>query len=249
MIQKEVNVISPDTQQQIIDNIEFNILLQNDEFIAIDKPSGILVHRTGISTDRVFVLQKLRDQIQQYIYTIHRLDRATSGVLVFAFNSEAQKHISRQFEAKTVSKTYFAMVRGWTDEDGTIDHPVPDDRGRSRSAITHFRRIATGELDVAIGRYKSARYSLVELKPETGRKHQIRRHMRHIAHPIIGDVNYGDRHHNHYFWEHLNLQRLMLHASELQLDNPKNEQRLNIHCPLPNAWHSLFQQLNWPTEL
>lgn len=244
MTQKEANVISSDSQPAINPDSKFNILLQNDEFIAIDKPPGILVHRTGISTDRVFVLQRLRHQVQKYLYTVHRLDRATSGVLLFAFNQHTQKLLAQQFENRSVNKTYQALVRGWTDEQGTINHPVPDDKGRKREAITSYRQIQKYQLFDKVGRYDSARYTLLELKPLTGRKHQLRRHMRHIAHPIIGDVNYGDRHHNHYFWEQLNTRRLMLHACQLSFTNPSNGKQLTINCSPSQQWVELLQRFD-----
>ena len=223
----------------------FHIIYEDEQLVAIEKPSGILVHRTGISQDRVFVLQTLRNQLQKHVYTVHRLDRATSGVLLFALNKDSQAIISEQFEKKTIEKVYYAVVRGWIHKKGTIDHPVPNDKGKLKSAITHYQRMAKGEIDVAIGRYKTARYSLVKLMPETGRKHQIRRHLRSISHPVIGDVNYGDRHHNHYFWDHLNLNRLMLHAHDLKISHPVSHETLIFNSSLPVEWSALFQQLNW----
>ncbi|MGV6850965.1 MAG: pseudouridine synthase [bacterium] len=220
--------------------MEFEILYQDNSIVVINKPSGILVHRTGISQDKVFVVQELRNQIGAYVYTVHRLDRATSGVLLFALNKEVQKALSAQFENREVHKKYHALVRGWPKKQGFIDHPVPDDRGRLREAMTNYQRLEKTEINVSIGRYNTARYTLLELHPETGRKHQIRRHLRHIAHPIIGDVNYGDRHHNHYFWEHLGIHRLMLHASALAFKHPDTGESIEIKISLPDEWKPIL---------
>lgn len=217
-------------------NAPFPILYSDDYFVAINKPRGVLVHRTGISEDRVFVLQLLRDQLGgAHLFTTHRLDRGTSGVLIFGKTQEAARHLGEQFMGKTIEKKYLAVVRGWTDETGTIDYPLADkETGRGLlDAVTHFTRLGQSEIDAAIGlRYPTARFSLVAAEPETGRRHQIRKHFAHINHPIIGDKRHGDVKQNTYFREKFGMPRMLLHASELAFQHPVSGQSVRIAAPL-----------------
>ena len=209
----------------------FPILYEDDHYVAINKPWGILMHRTRISEDTVFVVQILRDQIGRRIYPVHRLDRATSGVLIFGKTPEAAGLLGEQFMGKTVDKKYLAIVRGWTDETGEIDYALADaDSGKGLlPAVTNYRRLACSEIDAAIGlRYKTARFSLVQAMPETGRRHQIRKHLAHINHPVIGDKRHGDVKQNTYFREVFGMRRMLLHASELQCVHPVTGVSLHI---------------------
>lgn len=214
----------------------FPILYEDDLFVAINKPSGILVHRTGISEDKVFVLQLLRDQLGgARIFTTHRIDRGTSGVLIFAKNQEAARHLGEQFMGKTINKKYWALVRGWLLEPATIDYALADkDSGKGHlEAITHYTSLGTSEIDAPIGlRYPTARFSLVEAMPETGRRHQIRKHFAHINHPIIGDVRHGDVKQNKYFRDVFNMRRMMLHAASLSFEHPENQTLITIDAPI-----------------
>ncbi|MFN0015440.1 MAG: pseudouridine synthase [Saprospiraceae bacterium] len=212
------------------------ILFSDPFFIAINKPQGMLVHRTRISEDNVFVLQTLRDQIGASVYTIHRLDRATSGVLVYGKSGEAAEMLAEGFREKTIEKTYLAIVRGWTDDTGTIDYPVRDqDRPGAEllPAVTHYRTLKRSQVEHAIGnKYGTARFSLVQVEPETGRRHQIRKHFAHILHPIIGDKRHGDNKHNTYFWNTLLLPRMFLHAHRLAFRHPATGETVSIEAPL-----------------
>ena len=214
----------------------FPILYSDDYFVAINKPRGILVHRTGISEDRVFVLQLLRDQLGgAHVFTTHRLDRGTSGVLIFGKTQEAARHLGEQFMGKTIEKKYLAVVRGWTDETGTIDYPLADkETGRGLlDAVTHYTCLGKSEINAPIGlRYPTARFSLVTAEPETGRRHQIRKHFAHIHHPIIGDKRHGDVKQNTYFREKFGMTRMLLHASELAFQHPVSGQSVRITAPL-----------------
>jgi len=199
----------------------FPILFEDDHFVGINKPTGILVHRTPISEDKVFVLQLLRKQLQQRLYPVHRLDRATSGVLIFAKTSEAAAALATLFREKKVQKTYLAVVRGFLEAEGRIDYPLLHENGQLRQeAITFYQKLAEVELPIPIGRYQTARYSLLKIWLETGRRHQIRRHFSHLRHPIIGDKRHGDVKHNKYFQEQFNLPRLLLHAARLEFQHP-----------------------------
>ena len=234
------------------------ILFQDEHYIAINKPAGMLVHRSGIDRhETVFAMQLLRDQIGQKVFPLHRLDKPTSGVLLFGLSSEAAKSIAPAFENHDLEKTYLAVVRGYVPAEGTIDHALKeiddkhdDPRRRSdkeaQSAVTHYRQLATIELAYAVDKYPQSRYSLVELKPQTGRRHQIRRHLKHISHPIIGDVNYGKGTHNRFYADTLNCKRLLLHASELEFTHPFTQQPICIKAPMDEAMQQLFQRFSWP---
>ncbi len=226
---------------------ELTILYRDENFVAIDKPAGMLVHRTWIAEEAAeYAMQRLRDQLGQHVFIIHRLDRPTSGVLLFALSSEAARDMCAQFESRTVTKRYLAVVRGWTEESGVIDHPLREEKHKEpQPALSRYRRLATVELPIAVGRYPQARYSLVEVQPETGRMHQIRKHFAHIFHPLIGDTTYGEGRHNRLFREHFGSERLLLHASELGFVHPYSGAPLTIHAPLPPDLAALFTQLGW----
>lgn len=210
--------------------------------LAVHKPAGLLVHRSPIDKHETeFALQYARAlNGGEHVYPVHRLDRPTSGVLLFARDPDTARTVGQAMMAGEVSKTYLAVVRGWTPESGTIDHPLkdePEDRRLHgteqpvRDALTHYRRLATTEIPVEIERYPTSRYSLVELYPKTGRKHQLRRHMKHINHPIIGDANHGRGRHNRYFAERFGQGRLMLAATELALTHPVTGEELVLKAP------------------
>lgn len=203
--------------------LPFEILYNDEHLIAINKPPGILVHRSRLSEDKVFVLQLLRDQIGQRLFPAHRLDRGTSGVLLFGKTTEAASALGLQFMDKSLEKKYIALVRGFVPEKDTIDYPLADEESGKGlvPAITHYKRLQQVTTDMAIGlRYSTARFSLVEVEPETGRRHQIRKHFAHLRHPIIGDPRHGDVKHNKYFREQFGITRLLLHAEQLTIAHP-----------------------------
>lgn len=192
-----------------------NILYETDDLVAIHKPHGLLVHRSFIARDvSEFAVQKLRDQIGQKVYPVHRLDRKTAGVLLFAKNREVATQMHTLFLEKQVNKEYLAVVRGYTEEAGTIDYPLVQD-GKTKEAITHFERLQTFELPVPFGNFSTARYSLLRLVPETGRFHQIRKHLAHIFHPIIGDRPHGCNKQNRFWKERFNFTQMLLLAHRL----------------------------------
>jgi tRNA pseudouridine65 synthase len=237
------------------------ILYQDEHLVAVNKPAGWLVHRSWLDRhETVFVMQTVRDQIGQHVFTVHRLDRPTSGVLLMALSSEVARLLSQQFEQHQVQKTYHAVVRGYVLEGGTIDHPLIEEMDKiadkhanqdktPQDAVSHYQPLATVEMPVAVGRYPTARYSLVELKPETGRKHQLRRHMTHIRHPIIGDSKHGDLRQNRALAQHFDCQRLMLHASHLQLNHPVTGEPLQISARWEPRWQRLMSQFGWEDRL
>ncbi|MDJ0667527.1 MAG: pseudouridine synthase [Desulfobacterales bacterium] len=230
----------------------FTILFHNDALVAIHKPPKIKVHRGAYDPRREdFVLQRLRDQIGQRLFPVHRLDRATSGVLVFALTRGAARSLARSFARQEVRKTYLAVVRGFTAERGQVDRPLtkdPRDRGpdaRRQTALTRYIRLDTVELPIAVGPYASSRYSLVRVEPRTGRMHQIRRHLCHLAHPVIGDRQYGDNKHNRSFSENWDCRRLLLAATELMLPLPGTHAPLKLVAPLEGIFHEMILTLGW----
>ena len=199
-----------------------DILFQDDDIAVVNKPSGMLVHR-GWDNDKVVAMTVLRDMVGCHVYPVHRLDRPTSGALIFALHKDAARTLSQDFEACQVSKAYLALVRGITPDDGVIDNPVPKiPKGERVPAITSYRRLHIFE-----------RYSLVAAWPKTGRLHQIRRHLKHITHPLIGDVNYGKGEHNRLFRDRFGLNRLALHASAIQFNHPTSGESMCVCAPMP----------------
>ena len=239
---------------------ELEILYQDDYLVCINKPSGLLVHKSMIDRHEIyFAMKMLRDQIGQWVYPIHRLDKPTSGVLLFALDSETARVMSEQFKAHTITKTYIAVVRGYTPEDGVIEHALSEKLDKiadkqankekeAQDARTAFKRLETVELDFAVGRYDKTRYSLVELKPKTGRKHQLRRHMKHISHHILGDTKYGRGEHNKLIRKEFDCQRLLLHASSLEVKHPYSDETLIIKASLDETFKSIFNKFEWKFE-
>jgi tRNA pseudouridine65 synthase len=294
------SVIDNQTEKPVL-----TILYQDEHMVAVDKPAGLFVHRSFMDKDEIyFALQLVRDQIGQYVYPVHRLDRPTSGVLLFALSKEVATILSEAFanksnitfpQADTVSeltfeipekgkinspdlamvKTYYALVRGHLTVDardnkssitiegnkdlvrGFIDHPLKEkldklgDKNVSRnkpaqSAQSFYQVIEQASLPIKVGKFDSVRYSLVEVQPVTGRRHQIRRHLAHLRHPIIGDINYGDNKQNPFFIEHFGFKRLMLIAKSLEFNHPVTNQRMKITASFDEQWQQIFNQLKWP---
>lgn len=206
-----------------------SILYQDDSMVAISKPSGMLVHR-GAARDGEIAMLLLRDQIGAWVYPVHRLDRATSGVLLFGLTKTATAALQASLTAG--QKEYYALVRGTPPESAHIDHPVPNEEGGVKvEARTDMTRFAFFNPEGApFPNY----YSWVSARPSTGRRHQIRRHLRHLGHPLIGDTTYGRADHNHYFRDAFGLKRLALHASSIVLDHPLSGESMRLFAPLPD---------------
>ena len=224
------------------------IIYQDADFVAIDKPAGLLVHRSAISRDRVFALQLLRDQLGQRVYTVHRLDRATSGVLLFGLSPAAARALADAFEQRRVTKRYLAVTRGWIDDSGCIDHPVADDDGDEvpRPALTRYRCLARVELPFAVDRYPTSRYSLAEVLPETGRRQQIRRHFKHISHHLVGDTTHGNGRHNRFFRERFGIGQLLLRASRVDFVHPASGRPVAIAAAVDPAWRQVGRLFGFP---
>ncbi|HUH04762.1 MAG TPA: pseudouridine synthase [Kofleriaceae bacterium] len=198
------------------------ILYRDEALVAVAKPSGLLVHR-GWGRDRDVLMTRVRDQLEAYVYPVHRLDRGASGVVLFALGPESARVLCGAFERGEVEKRYLALVRGVPPEAGVIDHPVPRAPGEARvPAVTEYRRLEV-----------FGRYALVEARPRTGRFHQIRRHLKHLSCPLIGDSNYGKSEHNRLLRERYGLARLALHAASLAFAHPVDGRPMSIEAPVP----------------
>lgn len=195
----------------------------------------MLVHR-GWARDRVVAMTVVRDLLGRHVYPVHRLDRGTSGAVVFALSPEVARRFQEALQAGRVEKRYWTLVRGIPPEEGTIDHPIPRSPGGERvDAVTDYRRLATFE-----------RYALLEVRPRTGRLHQIRRHLKHVSHPVIGDVRYGKGEHNRYFRERFGLHRLVLHALEVACEHPLTGVPLRVRAPLGEDLAGPFAAMGFP---
>ena len=221
------------------------ILYQDDHLIAINKPHGLLVHRTKIARDASeFAIQLLRDQIGQTVYPVHRLDRKTSGVLLFALSSEMNAAMQTQFMDGKVSKHYLSIVRGFTADKETIDYALTRDDGKVQEAITHFETISKSEIELPHGKFDTSRYSLIDVAPETGRMHQIRKHMAHLRHPIIGDRPHGCNKQNKLFLEKFNMNTMMLHARQLKFTHPVSGEEVVINADVQSEFDRMLTELN-----
>lgn len=235
-----------------------DILFQDEHLVAINKPHGLLVHRSEIDRHETrFALQILRNQLGQHIYPVHRLDKPTSGIMVFALSSAAAQKIGQLFTTHQLQKTYLAIVRGHCIGEGLIDHPLKEDPDKfvntqdkpAQTAITKYKHLASIELPFSVDKYPSSRYSLVECRPLTGRKHQIRRHLKHINHPIIGDAKHGKGRHNRMFQEQLGIHRLLLAATELEFTHPYTQAPLRLSAPLEFSFDQLLANFDWRDKI
>ncbi len=226
------------------------VLYQDEACAAVGKPSGLLVHPNPRARERDSVVRRLARQFGRKVYNVHRLDRATSGVLLVAFDPPSAHRMCQAFRFGEVEKRYHAVVRGYTDPVGRIERPLRDWEGTEiREAVTEYRTLATAELPIPVGPYQTARYSLVEVRPLTGRTHQIRRHLSGIAHPVVGDTTHGDAKHNRMFRERFGIHRLLLHATELAFTSPATGERVRVRAPLDDAWRRALEVLGWTAFL
>ncbi|PKH86719.1 tRNA pseudouridine(65) synthase TruC [Colwellia sp. Bg11-28] len=275
-----------------------NILYQDEYMVAVDKPAGLFVHRSYMDKDEIyFALQLVRDQVGQYVYPVHRLDRPTSGVLLFALTKDVATKLSEAFANKSsqaefssdtelkgkdqnntqqgqseglttdknidgrdlvMVKTYYALARGHLAVPADlIDHPLKEkldklgDKNVSRdkpaqSAQSYYQVKQQASVPIKVGKFDSVRYSLIEVRPITGRRHQIRRHLAHLRHPILGDINYGDNKQNPFFIEHFGFKRLMLIAKSLEFNHPISNERIKISAPFDEQWQQVFTTFEWP---
>lgn len=248
--------IESDTANQIANPIE---IIYEDEFlVAINKEAGLLVHRSWLDKGETrFAMQLTRDAVGCHVFPVHRLDKPTSGVLLFAKSSSVARSLGEAFTEHNITKQYLAVVRGFMPEQGTIDYPLsfkPDaiaDKFANldkpaQEAVTHWQSLAQIELPFAVSkRHDTSRYSLVRLTPDTGRKHQLRRHMRHMFHHIVGDTSHGDGRHNRFFRTQYDCTRMLLHAQSLALSHPVTGEPLLLTAGLDDQWMHIMEAFDW----
>ncbi len=222
------------------------IVYQDEHLIAINKPHGLLVHRSKIANDATeFALQILRDQIGRHVNPVHRIDRKTSGILLFAFEKEVEIAMQKQFQESLVQKKYLAILRGYAPEQMDIDYPLAKENGTLQEAFTSFKTLQRAEIEVAFGKHPTSRYSLVEAMPTTGRMHQLRKHFAHIFYPIIGDRKHGCNKQNKFFKEQFEMTTMLLHASWLKFKHPVTELDIEITATPHSEFNRVMQMMNF----
>lgn len=221
------------------------IIFRDQFIIAINKPHGLLVHRSPIAKDATeFAVQLLRDQIGQKVYPAHRLDRKTSGSLLFSLSKEVNTSLSVSFQEQQISKSYLCILRGHSDDAGTIDYALRREDGKLQEAVTNYETLIRSEVNVPFGKHETSRYSLVLAKPETGRMHQLRKHFAHIHHPIIGDRAHGCNKQNKLFKEKWKMETMMLHAQSLRFLHPKTQEKISIEAEISSEFQRTLNFLN-----
>ncbi|KQM66103.1 pseudouridylate synthase [Pedobacter sp. Leaf216] len=216
------------------------IIYQDEHLIAINKPHGLLVHQSPIARDATeFALQLLRDQVGKHVSPVHRLDRKTSGILLFAFDKPSEIAMHQQFMNTETNKKYLAILRGFAPDTMDIDYPLAKENGTMQDAFTSFITLQRAEIPVAFGKHPTSRYSLIEATPKTGRMHQLRRHFSHILHPIIGDRTHGCNKQNKFFKDQWEMTTMLLHASELEFAHPVTKERIHLKA----AIHDEFKRV------
>lgn len=222
------------------------IIYRDEHLIAINKPHGLLVHRSSIAADASeFALQLLRDQIGMKVNPVHRIDRKTGGILLFAFNKEVEIAMQKAFMENQVSKRYLAIVRGHTPDAEDIDYPLRKENGTLQDAFTSYTTLKRAELNIAFGKHTTSRYSLVEAVPTTGRMHQLRKHLSHIFHPIIGDRTHGCNKQNKLFLEQWEMTTMLLHASQLAFKHPVTSEDVKIEAALQPEFARVIEIMSW----
>jgi len=226
-------------QSKLTEQLE--IVYQDENFVVINKPHGLLVHRSKIADDvRVFAVQLLRDQIGQQVYPVHRLDRKTSGVLVFAKDAFSAAKMQERMQELGVEKRYLALVRGHFPDEVLVDYPLTKEDGKIQDAQTNFRCLDRFELNLAQGKFTTSRYSLIEAFPKTGRMHQIRKHLNHLRYPIIGDRPHGCNKQNKFFLEHWAMSTMLLHAQSLVIRHPFSNESLFLKSAMSEEFQRIL---------
>ncbi len=229
-----------------------DIVFEDDVLLVVNKAGGLLVHRSKIAADENdCLLDRLRNSGRPDVFLVHRLDRATSGIILLAKSRIVAGELGKQFMERRVGKKYLAVVRGWPEHEGVIDYPLPDVRERAprKSAVTLWRALATCTVPLELGKYAEQRYALVEATPQTGRYRQIRKHFHHISHHIVGDTSHGRGDHNRLWRMHFGVHRMLLHASKLTLRHPSNDSPMEFVAPLDETWRRVVDRFGWQNAI
>ncbi|WP_254200906.1 pseudouridine synthase [Lysobacter sp. MMG2] len=214
--------------------MHLDVLHLDDAFAVVNKPAGLMVHDSALARGETdFAADRLREQFGRPIFLVHRLDRATSGCLLLAFDRETASSLGKVLMSREVQKDYWAVCRGWPEEAFVIDHPLDGGPGKpqKKPAVTRFERLATTELQLPSSGFETSRYSLLRAELETGRFRQIRRHLKHVSHHLIGDTSHGDGRHNRNF-RMLGIHRMLLHARRLGFAHPRDGSRVEVVAPI-----------------
>ncbi len=224
------------------------IIYQDNYLVAINKPHDLLVHQSPIARNaEEFAVQLLRNQINQKVYPVHRLDRKTSGVLLFALDKDTNRNLVEQFTNKSTQKKYWAIVRGFCADELTIDYALHRDDGVLQDAVTIIKTLEKTEIDLPHGKHQTSRYSLIQAEPLTGRMHQIRKHMAHILHPIIGDRPHGCNKQNKLWLEKFDMKTMLLHAYTLTFQHPNTKQTIILTAKPSQVFTNVYKQLHFKT--
>lgn len=224
------------------------IIFKDEYIVVVNKPNNFIIHESHYARNirEITLLDFLQKQLGYPVYPAHRLDRKTSGIIILLKEKLFVAHFQALFTNNAIHKTYYAIVRGFSKSAGTIDSPVKnDDTGAYKTALTNYESIANIELDIPVPPYNSSRYSLIKLMPETGRMHQLRKHLNKINHPIVGDYKYGDRFHNRMFETQFNCIYMFLHAYSISFVHPITNKELDLTAEFPKDWLQLFKKFNW----
>ncbi len=224
------------------------IIYEDDTIVLVNKPNDLIVHHSkfGGKLDEYSLCQLLNHNRTETIHPVHRLDRKTSGLILFLKRKDLIADLQLQFESQTVEKTYLALVRGHVLNDGIVDTPIrPEGKNDHKLALTHYQPIARTTVDIPVHPYPQSRYTLIKLSPKTGRMHQLRKHMNKISHPIIGDPKYGNRHHNHMFIDQFSVNHLFLHAVRLAFTHPITLKPMVFSAPVPSFWKTTLAPFQW----
>ncbi|WP_242007431.1 pseudouridine synthase [Luteimonas cucumeris] len=208
-------------------------LYLDDWLAVVDKPAGLMVHDSKLARGETdFAADRLREQFGKPVFLVHRLDRATSGCLLLAFDCDTASALGKTLMSREVEKDYLAICRGWPEQDFVVDHPLDGGPGKpaKKPALTRFVRLATAELDLPSAGFDTSRYALLRASPETGRFRQIRRHLKHVSHHLIGDTSHGDGRHNRAF-RMRGVHRMLLHAQRLAFLHPVSGARIIATAP------------------
>ncbi|MGV8959836.1 MAG: pseudouridine synthase [Stenotrophomonas sp.] len=224
-------------------------LLYQDQWLAVvNKPAGLMVHDSKLARgEDDFLADRLREQLGKPIFLVHRLDRATSGCLLLAFDRESASVMGKALMAGEVHKDYLAVCRGWPAEAAfTVDHDLDGGPGKpvKKPAITHFQHLLSGELPVPAGEFPTSRYALLRCQPQTGRFRQIRRHLKHVFHHMIGDTSHGDGRHNRTF-RMQGVHRMLLHAERLRFAHPHSGEMIDVSAPLDREFQKAMDLFGW----